>query len=695
MPARTGRPSLRFAAILGVAFGAACLAPAPMPSAEGWRPLGPAAARAQGAAAAEHPALRAALGHVAAGRWQEAQDAIAAHPDPVADKLIRFLRLTASSGYAGADEIAAFMADNPGWPLRATLQQRLEGALAASTDDSAVLLHFRAFPPRGAAGLRRHGAALAAAGENAAATETLRAAWPLMPADAGIEQDFLARYGAVLRPEDHALRFHRLANAGNAAAASRALTYLPAREQGLGQLRLAFLTNAEIGTEVEAAARRMPHAGLALDQARWLFRRGREGEAAEILGALDPRLFEAADAPSPEQVWPERQRIARRLLRLAAGDLAYQAVRGHGLAGGEAFVDAEFLAGWIALRFRNDPAAAARHFEHLFATVRSTIGKGRGAFWAGQAALARGDARAADRWFAEATTHPTAFYGQIAALEAPEHAERLRRSLREASTARADNAAERAFEQNELVRAVRMLAANGHERRARPFLRHLLGEAKTQGEQMMVTRLAASFGAPAIGLDVARRAAQLGAPVGTYGFPVPINPPQTGPEPALLLALMRQESNFDRYAVSHAGARGLMQLMPGTARQVSRGLGMRYDLGRLTRDPDYNMALGTSYLSGLLGQFGSVPMALAGYNAGPHRVRQWLEDYGDPRSGAIDLLDWMELIPFSETRNYVQRVLEGYTVYRVRLGQDDPLAGHPLREARELAQARQAGNRAR
>lgn len=312
---------------------------------------------------------------------------------------------------------------------------------------------------------------------------------------------------------------------------------------------------------------------------------------------------------------------------------------------------------------------ALRHFTRMAERVSYPISLSRAAYWAGRAAEAKGDSVQARGFYQTAARESTTYYGQLAAEKvAPGVPLALPVTLAPSPEARA------AFERSSLVPVVRALYAVDRAEDARPFLHALLDQAEDDDTRGLAIALAQDSGQPYLAAALARQAALRGTLVVDAAFPVPALSWPQGPERALVLGLIRQESNFHPGAISSAGARGLMQLMPPTARVVAKAIGTGFHQDRLVEDPSYNVSLGAAYLSTLLDRFdGSYALALAGYNAGPSRPARWLKEYGDPRRGEIDPVDWVELIPFPETRNYVQRVLESTQVYRQRLGGDPAL----------------------
>jgi soluble lytic murein transglycosylase len=619
------------------------------------------------ASPAERTAGRAALVAAGAGRLPEAE-ALAVAADPVVRRIVTWIRLQ-RPGEASAAEILDFLAANPDWPLRETLLRRAE---EAGLDDAQALRLAANGPPRSLAAAERIAGALARAGRDRDATEAIRTAWATAPADAAAEAAILSAHGARLRSADHAARFERQAALRDAAAAQRVAALVPS--PAIAEQRLQYL--AERGDP--AAARPIRDAGVLAEAARVARRREDDRLAAELWGRAT-LLQSALPDESRRSLWAERQLLARRLLRQGEPRLAYDVVAAHGMERPDATrAEAEFLAGFLALRFLNDAPRAARHFAELDRAGPSVITTARGAYWLGRAEQARGNAAAARGHFARAAERPTAFYGQLAARELGEDLPALALRLARAAPPEPEPLRLAAFPDRGMVRAVLALHDLGEPRRALTFLLRLEELSADGTDRLKLVRLARHLGRDDHAVWIARRAGAQGAMLVPEGWPAPFPAPAGVAEPALVLAISRQESNFDTLAVSSARAMGVMQLLPGTAQQVARRLGIRHATPMLTQDPAHNMLLGAHYAAQMLDRFGGhLVLAAAAYNAGPGRVDQWLGTYGDPRSADVDLLDWMEQIPFSETRNYVQRVIENMAVYRAL----DPRAaalGHPL-----------------
>ncbi|MDO9712995.1 lytic transglycosylase domain-containing protein [Paracraurococcus lichenis] len=624
-------------------------------------------ARAQPAVAgaeAMRAAGRQAVALANAQRWAEAEAAAQA-ADPLIRTYVAWLRLQQRGGASGAAEVVGFALGNPDWPGQETLGRRAEELLASDADDVLAAQWFAARAPRTLDGYQRLADALARAGKGAEATEVLRAGWAEAPADAGLEAAFLARNAGILAPAHHARRFDRLALARDGAGAARVLPYLEGPAQVAGAARLAYAADRPDADSPGLAALAPADPALTLERARWLRRRDRDQEAAAAFAAGE-RMTPLPAPDAARAAWPERQVLARKLLRLGDPRAAYAVCAHHGIAApGEPRQEAEFLAGFIALRILRDAPAAERHFARLGEESRSVITRARSHYWQGRAAEAQGAGDRATKHYRAAAEFPLAFYGQLAAVALGEDGAALAARIAGTPAPHPSAAQQKAFEAREPARLVLALADIGEARRARPFLLRLEELGADPAEKLLAVRLARRIGRPDHAVWVARRAGASGLMAVQEGWPLAYPAPADAPEPALVLGISRQESNFDPEAVSSANARGLMQLLPSTAASVAKRLGLRHQVGMLTTDTAHNMRLGAAYLDELLARFGgTLPFAIAGYNAGPNRVDEWLGTYGDPRGGGLSMLDWMEQVPFAETRNYVQRVLENMAIYR-------------------------------
>jgi soluble lytic murein transglycosylase len=603
-----------------------------------------------------------------AGRWAEAHQAAAGQP--LAAKTLRWLELL--RGGPGFDALTEFLAANPDWPLRETLLRRAEDASAAVADDARILAWYADRSPATGAGALRLADAHRRGGNAEVAARIARDAWRGMALAERTEKDLLQRFGHVLTTADHVARVDRLIWERQFPEARRIMRLLPPERRTLAEARIRLARDthdaADLVPRVPSELRRDP--GLLFERARYNRRNGHDDLALAI--HLDAR----APLGRPELWWRERDPVARRLLRegRAAEALALvAATHGLGPEHGQAHADARFLEGWIALRRTGDPARARDAFAQLQRAARLPVTQARGAYWLGRAHEALGEAEAARGWYRRAAAFDATFYGQVAQLRLPPAERRI---VVDEPSPTADERAR--IERGEIGRAAVLLADVGDHDAVKHFLRRLIDIARTPGEHRAAAQLAIGLGRPDLAVSLAKRAAQrAGVSLPDEGWPTIRLPAGNAPERALVLATIRQESAFEADAVSSAGARGLMQLMPPTARAMAQRLGLAHghDPQRLTADPLYNMTLGQAYLAGLLTDYdGSHVIALAAYNAGPGRVSQWIREHGDPRADDVDPIDWIEMIAFDETRNYVQRVTENLSVYRRKLGHRDWIA---------------------
>ena len=608
------------------------------------------------------------LAAIRADQWAEADALAAGSPDPLARKLVQYYRLL-SPGWARAAEIAGFMAENPDWPQQGVLSRRLQEALAVDKDDRTVLEICQKRPVQAVPSLLR---CAEAAGGAPGADVQARRAWVTGITDPVGEAAFMHRWGAGVTGEDQWRRFDRLAWTESAAAngpAGRQVIRLPVAMRAGAEVRMALRRDIPIAAAMFQAlpdAARAADPGLVLEMAQWYRRAGQDKDAATVWTTLGARA-EAAAAPERQGAfWNERNLLARRLLRVDEPGLAY-AVAALPAASAEGAIDQAFLSGWIALRRLGRPGEARAAFGRLAGLSRAAITQARAHYWLGRALDASGDRVAARGEYAAAAAWPTTYYGQLGALAAGDDAAGLGARVAAAQDPAWDTGRAEGFLAREGARAAVLLAAWGDARRARPFLSRLDELAGDGTERAMAARLALGLGLPDEAVAIARRAGRDGLMLPGAGWPAAVMPaPVDGVERAVVLGLIRQESSFDVAATSPVGARGLMQLMPATAAAVARKLGVAADVGALTVDAGYNVRLGSRYFADLLARFGqAIPLAVAGYNAGPGRVADWM---GVSDASVPDMIDWIEMIPFSETRNYVQRVIENIVVYRAQAG---------------------------
>lgn len=585
---------------------------------------------------------------------------------------IRWRELLESKTPPAFAAFGSFLARHRDWPGLAMVQSRAEERIDEAVPPAAVLAFFDRSPPRTRQGRQHYAEALLAAGRRPEAVALLRRSWVGDDFTPDEESAFLGRYGRLLGPDDDRARLDRLLWDGKIAAAQRLLGRVDAdtRALALARTKLQWFDRTAERAAAALPAELQRHPGLLFDRLRWHERMGDEAGVRAIL------LRQPASLVRPERWWREQQDAIRAAIDDDAFKLAYRLAAAHRQPEGSVgFAEAEWLAGWLALRFNREPQLARKHFERIWPAVTTPISRSRAAYWAGRAAAAVGETKTARAWLMRAATYPNAFYGQLAArrlgIDPAVHLE---------PAVRASPAARAALKRRPPAQVASLLCELDQHRLAQPFFRHLGHEAAGKAEELRaVVELAKGCDRANLVLTTVRAAAGNGGHLVREAYPLPrlraLREMQDGlPEPALLLGVMRQESMFDPKAQSAAGALGLMQLMPATAAAVSREFKVPFSRSRLLTDLDYNLRLGALYLQKQLARYGQEEvLALAAYNAGPGRVSSWLDRYGDPRGKDLDaLIDWIELIPFAETRNYVQRVLEGRGMYRMLLAPSRP-----------------------
>lgn len=637
--------------------------PTPRPAVD---PAAPVALPGLSMSNADYSLFLASLGDANRGAWPEVAAKSAQLGDPVAVKILRWLALQDRNSGAGHAEISAFVAANPDWPRRARLERRAEEALLdEAPDHGQALAWFDLNPPVTGEGKIRLGTALIAAGDTERGETMIRRGWIEHDFESAREAEIVRQFANVLRREDHVERLDRLLWDRDATDARAMARIVGAEYAALAEARLRLVARS---AGVDDAVAAVPQSlindpGLLLERARWRRRNGLEDAAVPLILKAPPTGEEMV---RPDEFWTERKLHARRLLREGNYRTAYDLVRHHGMSQGVDFAEGEWLAGWIALRFLDDPTSAYFHFRTLLNNVSTPISQARAAYWAGRAAHADGRLDEAAFYYERAGEHGTTYYGQLAR-------ESLVGGVRDLDVAPGTAPGGPAtFATSSAVAAMKMLNAVGEERLVTAFFYHLVNHFDAAGDLEALASWLMQAGRPNLSVRTAKIASQRGIELPDYAYPVSPLPEVASAgspvERALVFGISRQESEFNPQAVSHAGARGLMQLMPATAERTARAYGLPYDRNRLLTDPAYNTLIGTTHLGDLLDEFsGSYVLTIAAYNAGGHRVNQWIATYGDPRTPGIDPIDWVEQIPFSETRNYVQRVLENTQIYRARL----------------------------
>ena len=592
--------------------------------------------------------------------WTAARATAARAADPTLAEVVLWLQLQDSSRTGDFISIVSFLVENPGWPRLDDLRRRAEEAMPEELTPDDVITYFDAYPPLSGRGTLRQLAAAEALGRTDAVREAAIDAWNGRDFSSSDEKTFLERYARVIPATLAWTRLDRLLWEGQTSAAERILPFVDTDHQKLARARIVLRSG--VGG-VDGAVSSVPPGladdpGLLYERLRWRRTHGNEVGAAELLARAPANL------PFPDLWADERLILANQLLDAGNTAGAYRMLSQHYALSGALNHEIEWLAGWIALRKLGNPRDALDHFMTFYGEVSYPISRARGAYWAGRAAEALGETGIAATWYDLAADNGTTFYGQLGAAK-------IGIAPRLPQAPQPTQAEIEAFANDELTTIVRQLAEIGQERLVRVFLTRMTDATDSGPRHQLIGQLALVLGRPDLAVMVSKRAVQAGSVLVTAGYPMIALPSPMPVDPSLAYAIIRQESGFDPGIVSPAGARGLMQLMPATAREVAGKLGLSSSDAKLTTDPQFNMRLGSTYLAQMIeGQGGSFVRAIASYNAGPGRVRQWVAERGDPHDPNIDIVDWIEEIPFAETRNYVQRVLEGMEVYRMLNGQE-------------------------
>jgi soluble lytic murein transglycosylase len=608
---------------------------------------------------ADAQGLRQTLAAARLGDRSQYDAAFSTIGDPVARKIAAWAMVDASGDRLSFFELDQARRDLADWPRGQKRQTLAEKTLETSSlDANGVVQWFGGTPPRSAEGAMALAAAYQALGRNQDAQTLIRDVWRGQDFDVEAQRRMLARFSAQLRPEDHIARAQMLLYGSHGPGVRDMLALLPADERDLAEARIALRANARDAASAVArlSAAQQKDGGVVFERAGYLLRRDQTDAALALTADLPPAPgFTDGD----ERVWTARRLLINAALRKQDYRAAYAAASHHGFTDPVDLTDAEFYAGWLALSKLHDAAGADVNFARIQAAGASPITQGRALYWRGRAHEAMNDPDGAQAFYRQGAKYAWTFYGQLAAEKAgipivlgvDPQITPLDRSR---------------FDGRETVQAARILAEIGEKDLFRVFVLSIDDNLPTPGEYELLVDMARSYGDLDLGMRVVRTAAQKGYLLPDRGYPLR-TPPQvaSSAETALIFGITRQESGFDPKVRSGADARGMMQLLPSTAQTVARRLGVSYSAAQLY-EPDYNMRLGASYIGQMIDRFGgSYVLAAAGYNAGPGRPPDWVTFCGDPRTG--DPLDFIECIPFSETRNYVMRVMEGMQVYRARL----------------------------
>ena len=577
---------------------------------------------------------------------------------------IQWRHLLTTGNQATFYDYMAFIQNNKDYPRISRIKYLAEQKLSTDKISPKKIINwFGVNEPLSGYGMLVLGESFIQTGDSEKGIALIKRGWITAELSRDSMKSLSKKYRKYLDSKDYINRADYLAWENKYWDLKRMLPYLPKDYQLLYTARQILMSKSY---GVDQAIKNVPQkfkndAGLNHDRLKWRRKRGRIDSSLEILFSIKN---DKDYLVRPDKWWVERAIMTRALIYKNKYETAYKVASQHSLDKGSEFAEAEWLSGWIALSFLNDPILAVDHFNNFYQNVSYPISLARGAYWLGRSYEKIGDKRQSEDWYREATKYLTTYYGQLAFLKINPS-----QNFELEEQANVKDEYRKYFYNKELVKITHLLNELNKDKYTKNILRHLANDNIASGSEILAAELATNISRYDFAIQVSKLASYEKRFHNTFNYPI-ISVPQyvNGrkiPETAFILSLIRQESEFDMRANSHVGAQGLMQIMPYTAKLVAKQAKLPYSKSRLTSDPEYNINLGSHYIAGLILQYdGAYPFATAAYNAGPKRVKHWKKINKDPQKKQIDFVDWVELIPFKETRNYVQRVMENYNVYR-------------------------------
>ena len=582
---------------------------------------------------------------------------------------IQWKHLLTAGNTATFNEYNNFIKKNSNYPRIGRIQYLAEHKLVSSKiSHNQIIEWFNGKEPLSGFGKMMLGESLIKKGLIDKGISLIKTGWISADLTRQDLKHFRKRFKKYLNKEDYIKRADYLAWEGKNWDLKRMLRYLPKDEQLLYTARQLLMSKSY---GVDKAISRVPHKyrndpGLNYDRLKWRRKRGRVDSSLEIL----TKVKNTKDyLVRPDKWWKERKIISRSLIYKKKYELAYKITNNHALSQGPEYAEAEWMSGWISLSFLNDPLLAEEHFLNFYKNVSYPISLSRGAYWLGKTYEKLGNKEKSDQWYKEGSKFLTTYYGQLSHMKVyPNEMFKLEDLMS------IDKKTIEKFNSNELVKIIYLLDELDKDKYTKHILRHIALDNVQFGTEVLAAKLATEIGRYDFAIQISKIASYEHRFHNKYNYPIISTPKYVNgrkiPDPSFILSIIRQESEFDLSANSWAGAKGLMQLMPYTAKVVAKQAKLPYSKSRLTTDPEYNINLGSHYIAGLILEYdGAYPFAIAAYNAGPKRVRYWKKINKNPQKNQIDYVNWIELIRFEETRNYVQRVLENYNVYRYILEQ--------------------------
>ncbi|WP_440931973.1 lytic transglycosylase domain-containing protein [Candidatus Pelagibacter sp.] len=605
-----------------------------------------------------------AISEMEKGKWKSAVSNAKKAKDQSIYNFIQWRHLLTKGNQASFFDYKFFIDKNERYPRIGRIKYLAEHKLSVEKISSKKIINwFGDEEPLSGYGKLILGESLIETGKIEEGTKLIKSGWIEAELSKSELRFFRKKYKKYLNANDYIKRADSLAWKGKHWDLKRLLRYLPKDYELLYNARQILISKSygvdQAITNVPDKLKNDP--GLNYDRLKWRRKRGRVDSSLEIL----LKIKNTKDYMKyPEKWWKEREIIARSLIYKKKYETAYRLTSNHAMTQGADFAAAEWMSGWIALSFLDDPILAIDHFRNFYNNVSYPISLSRGAYWLGKSYENIGDKDSALNWYEEATKYMTTYYGQLASRKIDPN-----RKFELSLESQIDEKYKKNFYDKDLVRVVYLLDELNKDKYTKHILRFLAQDNIQNGSEPLAAELATKIERYDFAIQVSKIASYEKRFHNKFNYPVISTPIYVNgrkiPENAFILSLIRQESEFDLSANSHAGAKGLMQLMPYTAKLVAKQAKLPYSKSRLTTDPEYNINLGSHYIAGLILEYdGAYPFAIAAYNAGPKRVKYWKKLNKDPQKKQIDYVDWIELIKFRETRNYVQRVLENYNVYR-------------------------------
>ncbi|MDC3104362.1 lytic transglycosylase domain-containing protein [Candidatus Pelagibacter bacterium] len=608
---------------------------------------------------------------IKAKKWNSALKSADKVKDRDFRTLITWMYLKTTGNSATFNDYKKFIERNPDYPRINRIRYLAESKIyLKNSSPTSIINWFEKNPPLGGLGKIKLAEALLEQGKTTEVSSIIKEAWitaEIRKNDLGY---YRAKFKKFLTADDHLKRADYLAWQRKYWDLKRMLKYLPKDERALYNARQILMSNSY---GVDNAISKVPahlkkDVGLEYDRLRWRNRRGRLESSLEILYQNANRT--ERQMVRPDLWWEQRKSVARSLIYKKRYKTAYKIASEHSLSSGPEFAEAEWLCGWLALSFLNSPEYAINHFKNFYNNVGYPISLARGAYWLGQTYKEIGNNEIADRYFAEGAKFPMTYYGQLSFNEINPGG-----NFELIDQSKFDKEYEKEFKKNRLINQVILLNELNATKYSKDILKHLATLNVEKGSEVLAAKLSTEVGRYDFAIQISKQASYEKRFYNKYNYPIINTPKEINnkimPQSEVILAIIRQESEFDEKANSWAGARGMMQLMKYTAKIVAKQAKLPYSITNLTADPEYNIKLGSYYFNSLIEDYNGIyPFAIAAYNAGPNRVKTWRRVNGDPSKGKLSYVNWIELIRFKETRNYVQRVLENINVYKYMLSKE-------------------------